>query len=140
MNEAAISPTQKQVAPEYRIRFRVRLAIYLCVWLLAVLAFEGFLRPEGLTETHLSPLQQRLQWPLYTPLMVFFGLGQALSTPSDTPQFYFWICLILFLAHAALSLTRTHLASFSILIGVQTATIAVAVSYFIHFSRLPTGP
>jgi hypothetical protein len=117
----------------------MRLLIYLAVWLLAALAFEALLRPQGFTETHLTPLQQRLQWLFATPLMVFFGLAQALLTPRDIPQSFFWLCVTVFLAHAIMVLRRTQLPMFATLIGLQALTLAGGVAYFIHFSRLPDG-
>ena len=140
MNEAVIRTKHSDTASRCGVRFRMRFLIYLAVWLLAAVAFEIFLRPEGLTETHLTPLQQRLLWPLYTPLLVFFGLAQAVSTPRDIPQSFFWVVVALLVAHAALTLSRNRPIVFAALIGVQALTLAVAVTCFIHFSRLPHGP
>jgi hypothetical protein len=140
VNEATISPIESEDVRESLVRFRTRFLTYLGVWLLAALAFEVALQPEGLTETYLTPLQQRLQWPLYTPLMVFFGLSQALSTPRDVPQYLFWLFVAVFLFHALLVLRRVRLPVFAALIGLQALTLAVGVAYFVHFSRLPDGP
>jgi hypothetical protein len=140
VNEATLSPTESDSVPKNRIRFRTRLLGYLAVWLLAALAFEAFLRPQGFTETHLTPLQQRLQWPLATPLMVFFGLAQALTIPRDIPQSFFWLCVTVFLAHAIMVLRCTQFPMFATLMGLQALTLAVGVAYFVHFSRLPDGP
>ena len=58
-----------------------RCIAFALLWSLAILAFEIFLMPEGLTETDLSAFQQRVSWPLYTPVMASLGLARALVSP-----------------------------------------------------------
>src|SRR5215218_10227701 len=102
--------------PQHQVRFSRRLAIYLSVWLLAALALEVFLRPEGLTETSASPLEQRLWLPIYTPLMVILGLAQAATWPRD--HFAHWAvaaAFICFLVHGIFTLRAGKRAWFLVL-------------------------
>jgi hypothetical protein len=121
-------------APRRSLHVETRLAIYLAVWILAVLAFELFLRVEGRTENFLSPAEQRLRWPLFTPVMVIFGVMHSVSSRGEMSQAFFWLVGALFLAHAILTLRCTRPNVFAVLIGLQAVTVAFGVAHFIHFS------
>lgn len=90
--------------PQRRVRFRSRLLIYFALWLLAALAFQIFLQPQGLTETHLTPIQQRISWPLYTPFMSVVGLAQAVTWPDFPKALAVFVAAVCFALHAILAL------------------------------------
>ncbi len=139
MNEAAMNHPQVDAGPEHSVSFSRRLLIYFAVWLLAALAFQFFLQPIGLTETALTPIQQRIRWPIYTPLMIVAGLAHAV-TWSDFPQAWvgFAVAALLVL-HAILALTRARRSSFVVLISTQALLLTFAVIYFVRLSELPSG-
>jgi hypothetical protein len=121
-----------------RICFRIRLLIYLGVWLLAALAIQLMLRPEGLIESDLTPLQQRFLWPLYIPVMVALGLAQAFTWPDFPGAGVSLIAGGALAVHAAVALTRVRRGSFLVLTCVQ-GVFLVAVVYFVRQSELPSG-
>ena len=139
MNEAAMNTPQTDAGPEQRVSFSRRLLIYFAVWLLAALAFQFFLHPMGLTETALTPIQQRISWPVYTPLMIVVGLAHAVTWP-DFPQAWVGFAAAAFLVfHAILALTRARRSSFVALTSAQALLLTVAVIYFVRQSQLPSG-
>jgi len=140
MNEAMTSVPQTTPTPQHRVGFRHRMLIYFAVWLLAVLAIQVFLRPMGLTETALTPIQQRIRWPLYTPFMAVIGLAQAVTWPASPQALAGIAAVTIFALHALLMLTRTRRYSFVVLAVVQVLLLAVAVIYYVRWSELPTGP
>ena len=139
MNEAVMSQSQFDAAPEHRVRFSRRLLIYAAVWLLAVLAFELFLQPEGLTETDLSPIQQRIRLPLYSPLMAVVGLAQSVTWPTFPSSSALDVSAACFVVHAIAALTRSRRGSVIALTCAQTLLLTVAVIYYVRQSQLPTG-
>ena len=122
------------------LTFGAKLLIYLGVWLLAVLTLELFLEPEARTQSELSPLEQRLIWPLWTPLMVLFGLGHAFSLPRSIPESFSLTVFAAFIVHAVLTLRAKRPFFFAALIGLQLIVLLGAMASFIHLSRLPDGP
>src|SRR5262245_34170504 len=58
VNEAL--PTGISAAP--RVSVAQRFVVYGLVWLLAVVAFELWLRPWTPTESHLTEAEQRIRW------------------------------------------------------------------------------
>lgn len=123
---------------ERGLSFTQRIAVYLGLWLLAVIAFEIWLTPEGMTETHLTEAQQRIQWPLYTPLMVVVGIVEPFSPSGDLTSNGGWIAVV-FLVHAVVMLTSKRLPVFAGLACVQLALLAIGVVNFIRLSQLPSG-
>ena len=117
-----------------------RLFWYVAVWLFTVLAFQIFLTPEGLTETNLSEMEQRIRWPLYTPIMVVIGFAEAFTWPTDFTAVAFVGAFACLVAHAITMLTRVHFRPFVLMLCIQTVLLAIAVIYFIRFSQLPGGP
>jgi hypothetical protein len=142
MNEAAMSLPQPDAISEGPVRISTRLLIYLAVWLLAALALEVFLQPLGLTETDATPLEQRLWWPLYTPLMVFLGLAmflQVLPWPSGMAGGAALVALIYFAAQAYFALTPRRPAVVLGLSCLQALALSAGVLYWVRYSQLPTG-
>jgi len=139
MTEAATSLSHFDAAPEQRVRLGTRFLVYFSVWLFAALAFQIFLRPEGPTESDLSPIQQRLLWPLYAPLMVVVGLVHAVTGSSRFPDWAPWAVVAGFVVHFIIALTRVRRSSFVAFISIQVLFLAIAVIYFVRQSYLPTG-
>lgn len=133
MNEAATCLT-------HHVRFRRRLFIYIALWLLAALAFQVFLRPLGLTETDLTPIQQRIRWPLYTPLMAVIGLAQAGTWPANPQAIAGIAAAAVFVLHAVSMLTRARPRSLIALAAAHALLLALAVIYYVRWSQLPSGP
>jgi uncharacterized membrane protein len=133
MNEVAMSVSAQ------RVSLRKRLLIYLAVWALSGLAFQVFLQPMGLTETHLTPTEQRVRWPIYTPLMALVGLAQSFTWPASPGTSAGFAAFACFAVHAVVALTRTRWSSVAGLFCIQTLLLAVAVIYFVRHSQLPTG-
>ena len=133
MNEAATSLT-------HHVRFRHRLFIHIALWLLAALAFQVFLRPLGLTETDLTPIQQRIRWPLYTPLMAVIGLAQAGTWPANPPALAGMAAAAVFVLHAILMLTRARPRSLIALAVAHALLLALAIIYYVRWPQLPSGP
>jgi hypothetical protein len=139
MNEAATSVSPFDVPPEHRVRLSTRVLVYFSTWILVALAFQILLRPEGPTETDFSPLQQRLLWPLYAPLMVVVGLVQAATGSARFPNWAPWLVVAGFAVHFIIALTRVRRSSFVALIAIQVPFLVIAVIYFVRQSYLPTG-
>ena len=117
-----------------------RVAVYLAVWLLAVLAIEVFLIPDSPTESHLTPLEQRLIWPLYTPLMVLVGLEQAVAwAGGEFEMVRFAVIAVSLAAQGIIALAISRRDWFFACTLLQVALLSVGVVYFIHLSRLPSG-
>jgi len=130
---------QLYAASGHRIRFSGRLLIYIAVWLLAVLAFEVFLQPEGLTETDLTPFQQRIRLPLYTPLMAVLGLAQSVTWPAIPTPFDLCGAAACFGLHAIAALTRSRRSSLIAFTCVQALLLTASVVYYVRLCRLPSG-
>ena len=130
----------KGAEPENNVRFSTRILIYFAVWMVAVLAFEIGLEPEGLTETTLTPLQQRLELLIYAPVMVLAGLAEAISAsaPDEFAQLFFWFFAGVFLVHA-IGVLFAPSRLFVYLIGLQLLALAAGVACFINFSRASQG-
>jgi hypothetical protein len=137
MNAATTSPSPFD--PGHRIRLRNRFLVYSAVWLLVTLAFQIFLQPEGPAESDFSPLQQRLLWPIYTPLMVVVGLIQAATGSTLFPDWVPWTIVAGFAVHFLITLTRTRRFTFAAFICIQVLFMTVAVIYFVRQSYTPTG-
>jgi cbb3-type cytochrome oxidase subunit 1 len=119
--------------------FGRRLLIYLSVWFLAVLVCEVFLRPEGFSETSLTPFQQRIRWPLYAPLMAVVGLAQSVTWPTFPGALAITVAAVCLILQAIVSLTRSRSRSLVALTCVQALLLTVAVVYLVRLSKLPTG-
>jgi hypothetical protein len=137
MNETETS--QPGTISERRVRVGTRLLIYIAMWLLAALAFQLVLQPDGLTETDLSPIQQRVRWPLYTPIMAAVGLAQAFTWPDFPGSTAFWVAVACFAVHAAVALTRSHYIAFIALSLAQAFLFVIAVIFFFRHTQLPTA-
>ena len=121
------------------ITVRWRLSGYGAVWLLAALAIQLFLKPEGLTETNLYEAQQRALWLLYTPVMASIGLADVLERVSRLADWAPLIIVICFVLHALVTLTRSRARSFAIMLLIQIVFLSLAITNFIQLSRLPAG-
>lgn len=139
MIESAMSVPQPRAVPKDRIRFGRRLLVYLAVWLLAAFAFQVFLKPEGLTETDLSSLQQRISRLLHTPVMAVLGLAQSVTWPGIPGATGGFAAAACFVSQAILTLTRARRRPFIALMLVQALLLTVAVVHFVRQSRLPSG-
>lgn len=137
MNETAIGLLQTDAGAERRVSFSRRLLIYGAVWLLAALAFQVFLQPEGLTETSLAPMQQRIRWPLYTPLMAMVGLSYAVSWPDSPREDVGLAAGAGLVLHGILALACARRSRFIAFTLAQTLLLTVAVIYFIRQTQLP---
>jgi len=124
---------------EPRVRLSTRLLVYFSSWLLVAVAFQPFLQPEGPTESALSPTQQRLLWPLYTPLMVVVGLVQVVTGPGHFPGWAPWVVVAGLAVHFIMAMTRARRLSFAAFTGIQILVLAVGVLYFVRQSHLPSG-
>lgn len=122
-----------------RIKVRWRLLGYAAVWLLAALAVQLFLRPEGLTETSLNEAQQRALWLLYTPVMATIGLSHALERVRNLADWVPVIIVICFVLHAIVTLIQSRTRSFAIMLLIQIVVLSLAITSFIDLSRLPAG-
>jgi len=116
-----------------------RLVWYGALWVLAAIAIQVFLKPEGLTETNLSEIQQRIRWPFYTPLMVAMGLAAAFARSAVYNGWAISTALSCFVIHGFITLTRTSARSFALMILIHAALLGVAVICFLRFARMPTG-
>lgn len=122
-----------------RVSIARRVLYYGAVWLFAVIAFQVLLKPDGLTESNLGELQQRVRWPLYAPIMATLGLAKAFTWPRDATGGTVFAAAVCFAVHAILTITQSHRRAFVLMICIQAALLVVAVIYFIRFSRLPAG-
>jgi hypothetical protein len=120
--------------------FKRRLVTYLAIWLVAALAFEILLQPEGLTETDLTPFQQRIRMPVYVPLMAVIGLAQSVTWPTFPDSSALDVAAACLVLHAVVALSLARRGSFLALATIQTLLLTIAVIYFIHHSHLPSGP
>ena len=125
--------------PGRKLSARQRLFWYIAVWVLAALAFQLFLRPEGLTETNLPEVQQRLSWPFYTPFMVTIGLAEVFTWPQTFNTVALLGSAVCLLVHAVITFTRVYARSFLVMICIQVVLLGIAVFYFVRFSQLPSG-
>ena len=139
MNEAQKILTRFSAVPENRVRFSTRLLIYVAMWLFAALVFQAFLQPAGLSETELTPIQQRLLWPLYTPVMAVVGLAQAGTWPVFPSALAILAGGACFAVHGIIALSRKQWSSIVALAGVHALLLAIAVIYFVRQAQLPTG-
>lgn len=122
------------------VPFRRRLVIYLAIWFVTALAFEIFLQPEGLTETDLTPFQQRIRMPIYVPLMTVVGLAQSVTWPTFPGTSALDVAAACLALHAVVALSLAHRGSFLALATVQALLLTVAIVYFVRQSHLPSGP
>lgn len=126
-------------SPGRCVRFRIRIFSYFAGWVLVALAFQVFLQPLGLTETALTPIQQRMLWPLWAPVMVIVGLAQAATWPAS-PQAVVGISVAVGMVfHAFAALTISHFKAFIVLMLAQMGFLTIAVIYFVRWSQLPSG-
>ena len=139
MNDAATSRSPFAATPEPGVRLRTRFLVYFSVWLLAVLAIQIFLPPEGPSETDRTAIHQRLLWPFYTPLMVVVGLARAATWPSRFPDWLPWAIVTGLAVHFIVAATRSRRSSFVAVTCFQVLVLAVGVIYFVRQSFLPTG-
>ena len=139
MNKVAMSPSPLAANPGQGIQLRTRVLVYFSVWLLAVLTIQIFLPPEGPSETDRTAIQQRLLWPLYTPLMVVVGLARAATWPSRFPDWLPWAVVTGLAFHFIVAATRSRRSSFVAVTCFQVLVLAVGVIYFVRQSFLPKG-
>ncbi len=121
------------------MRFRSRLLVFIGLWLLAGVAFEVFLQPEGLTETAETETHQRLMWPLVAPLMVAIGLAEDTdwsAFPTGGAMLASVGCLGL---QALCTLLCKNWRLLLVAGFVQTLLLASGVVGLIHLSGLPSG-
>jgi hypothetical protein len=114
-----------------------RFAIYLLIWIVAAIAVQAWLQPDSLTETNLTPIQQRIRWPLLTPVFAVLGLAHAIGGTRTAWPFITVVACFVTLAILALCCSRR--AAFSALMFIHAVVLAIAIAYFVQFSRLPSG-
>lgn len=139
MNQAASNLSSFEDSRPHHVSARTRLFVYLSLWMLAAVALQTSLQPEGATETNFSPLQQHLYWLLYTPLMAFAGLAQAATWPHPFPGWTAWAVVAGFALHFIIAMANLRRSLFLVVTGVQALSLAVGVIYFVRQSWLPTG-
>jgi hypothetical protein len=117
----------------------MRVIAFFALWILAAVAFEIFLAPEGSTVTDKSELHQRLTLPLWTPLLAAFGLAQAATWPHSFPAWAVFAPGCYFCVQAVSCLVFSRRSVFASLCSLQVVMLTIAVVYFVRFSRLPSG-
>ena len=127
------------------IGVRQRVIAYLVLWLIAAIAIQIFLKPEGLTETDLSPFQQRIRWPIYTPLMIALGLGRVITLPLlpllhwSNEMLTFWIAFVGLAVIGIITLTRRSRQVFVVMLCVNAVLLAISVFFFLQIAAIPSG-
>ena len=127
------------------IGVRQRVIAYLVLWLIAAIAIQIFLKPEGLTETDLSPFQQRIRWPIYTPLMIALGLGRVITLPLlpllhwSNEMLTFWIAFVGLAVIGIITLTRRSRQVFVDMLCVNAVLLAISVFFFLQIAAIPSG-
>ena len=119
-----------------RISLKRRVHFYCAGWLCAAVALQIFLQPEGLTVTDQGPLQQRLLWLAFTPLMAIFGLAQALTGPVTPSLPMFLLAAACLLTHGFFMIRSADRGRFTVLGGAQIILLTIAVIYFVRQSQL----
>ena len=109
------------------------------MWLAAALAFQVFLKSEGLTETNLNEMQQRIGWLFSTPIMAAAGLAEAFVWPRGFRSGGVSAAVVCLTGLSIITLTRSSRRAFVAMICINIIILAVAVTYFVRFSRLSTG-
>lgn len=119
------------------ISFARRFLYYGITWLLAVIAFQIFLRPEGPTETDVSAFEQRLWLPFYTPVIVFIGFTRAVAGISHSGAWSIVISLVCLIGVGITTLTQSRCRPFMLMVGIHSVLLVIGVLYAIRVSRLP---
>lgn len=123
----------------HRLPARSRALIVCIVWLSTALAFQVFVKPEAVTVTDLSEIQQRIQWLFLTPMMAAAGLAEALAWPSEFTVGGLLVSLVCLSALSINTLIVSSRRAFVVMICINAVVLAIAVIYFIRFSRLPSA-
>jgi hypothetical protein len=139
MKEAATSRSDFDSSSKQIVRLVTRVCVYFFIWLLAAIAFQIFLHPQGTTETDLTLLEQRLAWAISTPLMVVIGLSQAVMWPHQFTDGLFGVVVTGMLLHILVTFTSSRRLLFIGLTCIQILFLVTAVVYFFRYSNLPTG-
>jgi hypothetical protein len=143
MNEANVTVPQLGNRPAHPVRLRTCCIAYIAIWLLTAVAFEVFMQPDGMTETDLTSTQQRIRWPLYTPLMALLGLARAFTwpwhplyhSPPDSALVPAFLASIGFLlALGCLTITRRHLWSLVTMLCFHAAILSVSVIFYLRMT------
>jgi len=121
------------------IRLRWRFLSYLVPWVVAVAAFFFVLFPEPPAGTSDSPLQQALQLPVATPLMIALGLAHTFGRSDFPSQTALWVTVSALLVHGCVLLSRTRLAPLIALLALQLLFFGIAVAGCLQLSNLPSG-
>jgi hypothetical protein len=110
-----------------------RLFVFGALWLIAALICATF--AEGAVEAGDSAFRERLGVFVATPLVAAIALPYTLGVRSHMVLASSAL-LLLFIAHAALTLTRTTKRSFLIMCSIQVFLLlvsVVSVLYFYHY-------
>ncbi|CAN5727577.1 hypothetical protein BH09VER1_BH09VER1_35450 [soil metagenome] len=128
------------IKADARLTLAQRISCYLLIWFLAALALQIFLKPEDLTETSQSPVEQRFWWVPLTPILLTFGLMKAFSLPLNSSPLIPILVASCLLAHASFTLTRRRILTLAWLLALQFVLLAIAVIGYVHLANLPCGP
>ena len=118
--------------PVEHVPFRTRLFVYSSFWLVAALIL--LLTPESGATTF-----ERVNNAIFAPLVVVFGLSLVVTFPQEPSGLVPFVTGGLLLFHAIVTLTQTRLSRFRILVVVHLVLLAVAATYLVRFSHLPSG-
>lgn len=123
----------QQIGRAYRILW------YFSTWLLAVVAIQLILKPQGVTETALSATQQRIRWFLWTPISIVVGLAQAITWPKELSAWAVVTSAICLLVIAVVALVQDRAKIFFVAMILQIIVIIVSVIYLKRLDSLPRG-
>ena len=123
---------------EKRFTFPWRFLFYVIPWLGAAAAIWIFLGPQHYpSETSKPPLQQAIELPFWTPLVVIEGLGYLVFGESAGLPVLGLPALVL-LTHAGFALSRRSVAALISHFVLQAILAAIGVGGFLrlvsHFS------
>jgi len=109
----------------------------------AVVACQIFIPLDSPVESSTPPLEQRLWMMPGTPLMIVLGLAEACVWPRElwfAPGWYPLIVLLYYVLLAILILSCRRFYPFLALCGLQVASIAVSLVFFLRLGDFPGGP
>lgn len=116
-----------------------RVLWYFSTWLLAVVAIQIILKPQGVTETALSATQQRISWIFCSPVSILIGLAQAFTWPEEVAGWAVVTAAICILIIAVVALAQDRTRIFLVTMILQIIVIMVSVIYLKRLDSLPGG-
>lgn len=117
---------------ERRFTFPWRFLFYVIPWLGAAVALWICCGPEHYpSETDKPPLQQAIELPFWTPLLVMAGLGHLMMGKSSG-LLALGLLALGFLTHAGFALSRRSVAALISLFLLHVILAAIGVGGFVH--------